>query len=57
MAEYPTRFKSSANMLVPLYQVTWHHVADICTLFFLDCTNVYLNQGSNITFFFSENEM
>jgi hypothetical protein len=32
MAEYPTRFKFSSNMLVPLYQVTWHHVPDICTL-------------------------
>jgi len=32
MAEYHTRFKSSSNMLVPLYQVTWHHVPDICTL-------------------------
>jgi len=32
MVEYHTRFKSSSNMLVPLYHVTWHHVTDICTL-------------------------
>jgi len=32
MAEYPTRFKSSSNMLIHLYQVTWHHVPHICTL-------------------------
>jgi len=32
MAEYPTRFKFSSNILVPLYQVTWHHVPDICTV-------------------------
>jgi hypothetical protein len=32
MAEYPTRFKSSSNMFLPLYQVTWHHVPDISTL-------------------------
>jgi hypothetical protein len=32
MAEYPTRFTSSSNMLVPLYQFTWHHVPDICKL-------------------------
>jgi hypothetical protein len=32
VAEYPTRFKSSSNMLITLYQVTWHNVPDICTM-------------------------
>jgi hypothetical protein len=31
MAEHPARFKSSSNNLLPLYQLTCHHVPDICT--------------------------
>ena len=43
MAEYSTKFKSSPNMLVPLYQATWHHVPDICTLDTHSCEKLQFN--------------